>query len=263
VSSARSGPAPTQTSATGPGALRRISDRVLALDQRPEAQENTLVLETVPRQKSPVLRHRRVLWPDAAMHDGHVIGGEPELVGKLAPGELAVRDHTVRGREHALLDQGIQRTRIEMVMMRHHGNRQVVATARQERGRADESHGVGAQEIEGACVPHAFDRAWPHEGRDVPAKPLRGPHGVHVEAGHAALVGLPSREQDVALDAQSGQTLEKVALVDLAARSGFGRDAAVGRADPHQATPSDRATARSVSTTSARSSALRSGELDT
>ena len=49
----------------------------------------------------------------------------------------------------------------------------------------------------------------------------------------------------------------------LAARAGLGRDAAVRRADPHHASPSARASCRSVPAISSRSSAVRSGELET
>ena len=232
------------------------------MDERSQTEENLTALEPIAREERLVLRHRRVLRSDATVDDGHVIGAEPELVGELTAGELAVGDHPVGGVEHPFLDVRIERARIQVVVVRHDGDGQPIAAAREERGRTDEAHGMRAQEIEGLGVPHALDRPGPYERRDVPAQPLRRPHRMHRPARHAPVVGLALRQRDVALHAQPRQVLEELALVHLAAGPRLRRDAAVGRADPH-ATPSVRATPVRVCTTSARSSAVRSGEFET
>src|SRR6266478_8746272 len=59
---------------------------VLAVDEGSKAQENSLALEAVARLEGRVFRHRRVLRPHAAVHDGHVIRAQRELVGELTPG---------------------------------------------------------------------------------------------------------------------------------------------------------------------------------
>src|SRR6267142_621263 len=233
------------------------------MDERPQTEEHLPALEPIAREERMVLRPRRVLRSDAAVDDGHVVGAEPELVGELTARELAVGDHPVGGVQHPLLDERIERARIQVVMMRHDGDRQSIAAAREEGGGADEAHGMSAQEVEGLGIPHVLDRAGPYQGPDVPAQPLRWPHRMHGPARHVPVVRLAPCQRDVALHAQPRQVLEELALVHLAAGPRLRRDAAVGRADPHQAAPADRATARTVSTMSARSSALKSGELDT
>src|SRR5262249_44153012 len=97
----------------------------------------------------------------------------------------------------------------------------------------------------------------------VPAEPLGGPHWMHLESRHAARMGLAAGEQHVALLAEAGEVAEELALVDLAARAGLRRDAAVGRADPHHATPAARAAPASVSAIRARWASVRSGEHET
>jgi hypothetical protein len=161
-----------------------------------------------------------------------VIGADPKLLGELALGELAVRDHAVRGLDDPFLEHGIEGARVEMVVVGHHRHGQAIVAAGPQRGRAHEADGVRAQHVELLGVPHALDVARPHEGRHVPAKPLGRPHGMDGQPRHP-LVALASSEENMTLLAERGEILQELPLVHFAARARLGRDAAMRREDAH------------------------------
>ena len=88
-----------------------------------------------------------------------------------------------------------------MVMVSHDGHWQPVSASRQERRGPDVADRVGTQQIEPRPVPRPLDVTWPDERSHVPAEPFRRPDRMHGPALDAPLVGLATRQQNVAIDA--------------------------------------------------------------
>jgi hypothetical protein len=202
-------------------------NRILSRDKRAEREEDALSGDAPAARERLVARRLRVLGPDPAIDDAHVIGPHTQLVGELPLGELAVGHDRIGGLDHALFEVRVERARVEVMVMRHHRHGQAVAPPSPERGGTHEPHRVDAQHVEARGVPESLDVARPHERGHVPPQPLGGPHGMNRPPFHVRRVCLTPREQDVTLDTERGQVLQELPFVDLAPRAGLGRDAAV------------------------------------
>src|SRR4030095_5220849 len=116
---ARSDPDQAHVVAGGAADLREGLDEeggILPRDQGSEGEEHALARDVPAPGEGLVARPRRVLRPYPAVDDLDVIGADPELLRELALGELAVRDHAVRGLDNPFLEHGIEGARVEMVV---------------------------------------------------------------------------------------------------------------------------------------------------
>ena len=136
---ARPDPDQAHVVARGAADLREGLDEeggILPRHQGSEGEEHSLPRDVPAPGEGLVPGPRCVLRPYPAVDDLHVIGADPELLGELALGELAVRDHAVRGLDDALLEHGIEGARIEVMVMGHHGHGQPIVVTSPQRGRA-------------------------------------------------------------------------------------------------------------------------------
>src|SRR4030095_11595919 len=131
---ARSDPDQAHVVAGGAADLREGLDEeggILPRDQGSEGEEHAPARDVPAPGEGLVARPRRVLRPYAAVDDLDVIGADSELLGELA-----------------LLEHGIEVTRIEMMVMGHHRHGQTIVAPGPQRGRTDEADGVRAQHVE-------------------------------------------------------------------------------------------------------------------
>ena len=122
---------------------------------------------------------------DAVVDDGDVIRADPELGRELAAAELASHHHAIGGLHHPLLDEPVQRARVEVVVVRDHRDVEVEAPPRDEGARPDVAERVRAQEVEGALVPDALDGRGHDERRDPPPQSPANGKAVDGPVGHA------------------------------------------------------------------------------
>ena len=160
-------------------------------------------------------------------------GRDAELLRRLAASELASDDDPIDRTHHPLLDERVEPAGVEMVVVRDDRHVESVPSSGDQGRGPDVAQRVGAQQGEGATVPHALDRLRHDERRDRP--PQTPPDGKPVDrpVRDALRIPLVAREQDVDRHATGGEVAQQLALVRLAPGRRLRIDATVGRTHSH------------------------------
>src|SRR5437867_1624222 len=175
--------------------------------------------------------------PKAPVHpvgdDREPLGGDTELLHRLAASELAPDDDPIDRAHHPLLDERVEPAGIEVMVVRHDRHVEPVPPPSDQGRGPDVAQRVRAQQVEGMPVPDALDRPRHNEGRDRP--PEAPPDGKPVDrpVRDTVRMSLVAREQDIDRHAAVGEVAQQLTLVRLASGRRLRIDAAVGGTDPH------------------------------
>src|SRR2546430_13963879 len=138
---------------------------------------------------------------------------------------------------HAALDQRVEPAPIEVVVMGDDRDVEAVAAPGDQRRRADVAERVRPEEVEAGPSVEPPDEGREEDRRDRPAQPAPDRQPVDGPVRDTAWIALVTGQEDLDRMPRRAEVAPALPLVRLPARGRLGIDAAVGRADPHGASP--------------------------